>query len=182
MPRAVLPQACAASATLIDLPRRCHLTYEEDACEPALLRLIDSVPADLWGARLALQVRAPAAAASGARGGVRACRAPGSRADACPAAPRTAQVLAQRALGEQSAFSAYLQTLPARFSGIPLFFSAEAMKILGQYPPVSEQVRGLRHMTVLYIAGGAVYRRCCTRRPWCLTHLCLQGKSLFAWL
>ncbi len=66
LPDAVLLQACAASATLIDLPRRCHLTYEEDACEPALLRLIDRVPADLWGARLALQVRAPAAAAPGA--------------------------------------------------------------------------------------------------------------------
>jgi len=78
VPRAVLPQACAASATLIDLPRRCHLTYEEDACEPALLRLIDSVPADLWGARLALQVRAPAAAAAGGGGGGRGRGAAGA--------------------------------------------------------------------------------------------------------
>jgi len=72
-----MPQACAASDTLIDLPRRCHLTYDEDACEPALLRLIDRVPAELWGARLALQVRALSAAASGAapRGDVRACQA-----------------------------------------------------------------------------------------------------------
>ena len=99
-----LGQAYAPSTTLIDLPRRCHLTYEDDASEPALSQLISLVPQDLWGAQLALQL------------------------------------LAQRTRGAANEFDAYMQLLPARFTGVPLFYSAEAMKILGQYPPVSEQV------------------------------------------
>ena len=49
------------------------------------------------------------------------------------------QVLAHRARGPDSPFNAYLQLLPARFEGMPIFFGAEAMSVLRQYPPVSEQ-------------------------------------------
>lgn len=37
------------------LPRHCQLTYNGES-EPELLRLIEQVPDELWGARLALQV------------------------------------------------------------------------------------------------------------------------------
>ena len=49
-------QGCSAGSTLIDLPQRCHLTYDV-ATDPRLLALIEQVPAELWGAKLALQVR-----------------------------------------------------------------------------------------------------------------------------
>lgn len=48
-------------------------------------------------------------------------------------------MLAHRAKGPDSPFSAYLQMLPARFEGMPIFFSAEAMSVLRQYPPVFVQ-------------------------------------------
>jgi hypothetical protein len=83
----------------------------------------------------------------------------------------TAQVLAQRALGERSAFSAYLQTLPAKLPHIPLFCSAEGKEILSQYAPVSEQVRGLRIETVMYVP-----RRPRCQRPWS----CIPMKTLLA--
>ncbi|GFH20538.1 NADPH:adrenodoxin mitochondrial isoform X1 [Haematococcus lacustris] len=37
------------------LNRRCMLTYDE-TCDPRLLAVIDQVPAELWGAKLALQL------------------------------------------------------------------------------------------------------------------------------
>lgn len=37
------------------LPKQCQLTYD-DKSEPELLGLIEQVPHELWGARLALQV------------------------------------------------------------------------------------------------------------------------------
>ncbi|KAL4434341.1 hypothetical protein ABPG75_000782 [Micractinium tetrahymenae] len=48
-------QDCGPGATLISLPQRCHLTYD-GSTDPRLLALIDQVPAELWGAKLALQV------------------------------------------------------------------------------------------------------------------------------
>lgn len=48
-------------------------------------------------------------------------------------------MLAHRARGPDSPFNAYLQMLPARFEGMPIFFSAEAMSVLRQYPPVFVQ-------------------------------------------
>lgn len=53
-------QDCAPGATLLALPQRCHLTYD-GSTDPRLLALIEQVPAELWGAKLALQ-------ASGAAG------------------------------------------------------------------------------------------------------------------
>ena len=47
-------QDCAPGATLIALPQRCHLTYD-GSTDPRLLALIEQVPAELWGAKLALQ-------------------------------------------------------------------------------------------------------------------------------
>lgn len=46
----------APGARLIELPASCHLTYDGEA-DPKLLALIDQVPEELWGAKLALQVR-----------------------------------------------------------------------------------------------------------------------------
>ncbi len=40
---------------LIELPRSCMLTYDESA-DPRVLALIQQVPEELWGAKLALQV------------------------------------------------------------------------------------------------------------------------------
>jgi len=41
---------------LIELPSKCHLTYSGATSSPQLLSLIEQVPSDLWGARVALQV------------------------------------------------------------------------------------------------------------------------------
>ncbi|GAB4816663.1 hypothetical protein N2152v2_003709 [Parachlorella kessleri] len=51
-------QDCRAGFCLIDLPQRCHLTYDLATTDPRLLALINQVPAELWGAKLALQVLA----------------------------------------------------------------------------------------------------------------------------
>lgn len=40
---------------LIELPRSCQLTYDESS-DPRVLNLIQQVPEELWGAKLALQV------------------------------------------------------------------------------------------------------------------------------
>lgn len=45
----------APGATLVALPQPCHLTYD-DSSDPRLLALVQQVPAELWGAKLALQV------------------------------------------------------------------------------------------------------------------------------
>ncbi|PRW59274.1 histone-lysine N-methyltransferase setd3 [Chlorella sorokiniana] len=44
-----------SGSTLISLPSKCHLTYD-GSTDPRLLALIDQVPTELWGAKLALQV------------------------------------------------------------------------------------------------------------------------------
>jgi histone-lysine N-methyltransferase SETD3 len=41
---------------LIELPRSCQLTYDESS-DARVLSLIQQVPEELWGAKLALQVR-----------------------------------------------------------------------------------------------------------------------------
>lgn len=41
---------------LIDLPSVCHLTYDDVSTDKRLLSVIDQVPQELWGAKLALQV------------------------------------------------------------------------------------------------------------------------------
>lgn len=46
----------SAGKRLIELPRSCHLTYDESS-DPRVLQLIQQVPDELWGAKLALQVR-----------------------------------------------------------------------------------------------------------------------------
>ena len=51
-------QDCSAGSTLIALPQQCHLTYD-GFTDPRLLSLIEQVPAELWGAKLALQASAP---------------------------------------------------------------------------------------------------------------------------
>ena len=150
-------QGCIAGSTLIALPQRCHLTYDA-ATDPRLLALIEQVPAELWGAKLALQVRCVAGRPHSA-----ACRQPLSasplpilagisssafqhytsphRAAAlviCVAAP---QVAAHRLQGEASPFAPYVRNLPMGVAGLPMFYSGEALGEL-QYPPVTEQVRG----------------------------------------
>lgn len=60
MPWACLNYACTQAVEqpgtrLIELPRACHLTYD-DASDPRLLALVEQVPDELWGAKLALQV------------------------------------------------------------------------------------------------------------------------------
>jgi hypothetical protein len=45
-----------AGVRLVELPRSCHLTYDESS-DPRLLQLIQQVREELWGAKLALQVR-----------------------------------------------------------------------------------------------------------------------------
>lgn len=40
---------------LVVLPKQCQLTYDDES-KPELLGLIEQVPRELWGARLALQV------------------------------------------------------------------------------------------------------------------------------
>lgn len=48
-------QACNKGALVVKLPKSCQLSYGSDS-NPQLLALIDRVPPELWGARLALQV------------------------------------------------------------------------------------------------------------------------------
>jgi histone-lysine N-methyltransferase SETD3 len=43
-------------ARLIELPRSCQLTYDESS-DARVLSLIQQVPDELWGAKLALQVK-----------------------------------------------------------------------------------------------------------------------------
>ena len=50
-------QASSKHDVVVKLPAACQLTYGADS-DPALLALIGKVPAELWGARLALQVTA----------------------------------------------------------------------------------------------------------------------------
>ena len=47
-----------AGTKLLELPSSCHLTYST-ADSAKLLKLIDQVPTELWGAKLALQVSRP---------------------------------------------------------------------------------------------------------------------------
>jgi hypothetical protein len=49
-------QPCKAAEPLVLLPRHCQLTYDQST-DPGLLHLINKVPDELWGAKLALQVR-----------------------------------------------------------------------------------------------------------------------------
>ncbi|KIY97203.1 hypothetical protein MNEG_10760 [Monoraphidium neglectum] len=56
------PQDLPAGARLIELPRRCLLTYDPSDCDPGLLALIGQVPEELWGGRLALALLAHRAA------------------------------------------------------------------------------------------------------------------------
>jgi hypothetical protein len=43
---------------MVFLPKRCVLCYGGETADPALLALIDRVPSELWGAKLALQLLA----------------------------------------------------------------------------------------------------------------------------
>lgn len=96
-------------ATLISLPSKCHLTYD-GSTDPRLLALIDQVPAELWGAKLALQASTHFAA-----------HAPCTPFMHCHTVYDTAlqrihlplpQVVAQRLLGEASPFNPYIRNLP----------------------------------------------------------------------
>ena len=46
------------------------------------------------------------------------------------------QVLRERVLGPDSSFQPYISSLPVGVPGIPIFFSPEAVEVLGQYPPL----------------------------------------------
>jgi hypothetical protein len=50
-----LSQPCKPGSRLVELPAQCQLTYDSSS-DPRLLALISQVPAELWGAKLALQV------------------------------------------------------------------------------------------------------------------------------
>lgn len=54
-------QARSKHDVVVKLPAACQLSYGPDS-NPAVLSLIDRVPAELWGARLALQVAIATAA------------------------------------------------------------------------------------------------------------------------
>lgn len=54
-PASLLQAIPQAGQRLIELPRSCHLTYDESS-DPRVLQLIQQVPEELWGAKLALQV------------------------------------------------------------------------------------------------------------------------------
>ena len=47
-------QACKAGELLVHLPAQCQLTYGKET-SPELLSLIEKVPQEFWGAKLALQ-------------------------------------------------------------------------------------------------------------------------------
>jgi hypothetical protein len=53
------------------------------------------------------------------------------------------QVLVQRIAGPSSHFATYISYLPVGVSGVPMFFPREALEAI-EYPPVVEQVRGVR--------------------------------------
>lgn len=53
----VATQACRKNSVVVKLPKACQLSYG-GGTDPALLLLIDKVPQELWGARLALQLLA----------------------------------------------------------------------------------------------------------------------------
>ena len=59
--RSPCPQARSKHDVVVKLPAACQLSYGPDS-SPAVLSLIDRVPAELWGARLALQVAIATAA------------------------------------------------------------------------------------------------------------------------
>lgn len=59
---------------LVQLPRACQLSYDE-ASDPRLLALISQVPEELWGAKLALQVRVGGTAWHGTQAGMRSAAA-----------------------------------------------------------------------------------------------------------
>ena len=48
-------QVCKAGERLVNLPAQCQLTYGQHTI-PCLMRLIEKVPQEFWGAKLALQV------------------------------------------------------------------------------------------------------------------------------
>ncbi|CAK0785800.1 hypothetical protein CVIRNUC_009011 [Coccomyxa viridis] len=48
-------RACKAGERLVNLPAHCQLTYGEHTT-PELMRLIEKVPQEFWGAKLALQI------------------------------------------------------------------------------------------------------------------------------
>jgi hypothetical protein len=58
--RSPCPQARSKHDVVVKLPAACQLSYGPDS-SPAVLSLIDRVPVELWGARLALQVAIAAA-------------------------------------------------------------------------------------------------------------------------
>lgn len=49
-------QSCSAGTTLITLPSSLHLTYDLATEDPRLAALINQIPPELWGAKLALQL------------------------------------------------------------------------------------------------------------------------------
>jgi hypothetical protein len=53
------------------------------------------------------------------------------------------QLLSERLAGDASHYAPYMRSLPVGVEGLPMFFSAPAMKALEQYPPVSVQVSSL---------------------------------------
>ncbi|GMH33548.1 hypothetical protein BSKO_01382 [Bryopsis sp. KO-2023] len=48
-------QECKKGTVLIDVPKKCQVTYDKSA-DPKLLALIEQVPEELWGGRLALKL------------------------------------------------------------------------------------------------------------------------------
>jgi len=143
---------------VIVLPAACHLTFESTAARArsgggadaggaaadgadgdgdgasaadALASLAGDIPAELWGARLALALLRERALGRGQGGD-------GGQAGATAPAPAPAP--ASSASSAPSPFAAYVEALPAAFPGVPLFFAPEAVDAL-DYPPVAEQVK-----------------------------------------
>jgi Rubisco LSMT substrate-binding/SET domain len=101
-----------------------HLSYGNDgATDPRLLNLIQKVPTELWGAKLALQLLAH--------------RIRGSRSDSINYNTDGKTNTRNNQIND---FAPYIAALPLGFPGLPMFFPPDAIAAL-EYPPVTEQVK-----------------------------------------
>jgi histone-lysine N-methyltransferase SETD3 len=112
-------KTCPEGTTLITLPSKLHLTYGNDTTDPRLLSLISKVPAELWGAKLALQLLAHRIHAG---------------------ADSSDDKNSSNSTSKLDNFAPYIAALPLGFPGIPMFFPPDAIAAL-EYPPVTEQVK-----------------------------------------
>ncbi|KAL4519701.1 hypothetical protein Ndes2526B_g01726 [Nannochloris sp. 'desiccata'] len=107
-------KTCPSGTTLITLPSRLHLTYGNDTTDPRLLSLIAKVPAELWGAKLALQLLAHRIHSG------------------------------DEQKHKVDNYAPYIAALPLGFPGLPMFFPPNAIAALEYPPVTEQVKRRCR--------------------------------------